>query len=230
MNFCNTLSSHPAQISVCTRSTAVVNDRNVLFLSHFLTMPLLSTLRLHCAFPFIASSNRHSPALPTERDQHGNLNNIAVVKANVPEYDSNVQPYPEAVPNSPVESYDFSILPQEDHTTEPPMLPRLLASAPLDRVADEACHGTDFVRFNHMFSTNSDGTYGPHEVGTLASETRYKSKVITTILVTSTNKAQDQLAVPIQQPYRPNRTQPISIGNQPMGESQSLIMDALNNV
>lgn len=175
-------------------------------------------------------NNRHSPALPTKRDQHGNLNNIVVVKAHVPEYDSNVQAYPEAVPNSPVESYDFSILPQEDHTTEPPTLPRLLASAPLDRVTDEACTGTDFVRFNHVFATNSDAVYGPHEVRTLASEARYKNKVITTILMTTKSKTQESLAVPIQQQFRPNRTQPIPIGNQSMGESQSLILDALNNV
>lgn len=185
-------------------------------------------------YKFIVDGNwKHSPALPTERDQHGNLNNIVVVKANVPEYDSNVQPYPDKIPNSPVESYDFSILPQEDHTTEPPMLPRLLASAPLDRVTDKACHGADFVRFNHMFSTNSDSVYGPQDLYTLASETRYKNKVITTILITSPNKAQDQVAVPIQHSYRPERTDPLPITNQPMGESQSsqtLIFDALNNV
>lgn len=182
------------------------------------------------------SYRRHSPALPTERDQHGNLNNIVVVKPQVPEYDSNVQAYPDNVPDSPIESYDYSIIPQEDQNTEPPTLPRLLSTAPLDRFAVCCRTGTDFVRINHVYGTSADSAYGSNEIRTMATESRYKNKIITTILVASRNKVS---TVPLGLPIapRPNRTHPLPMGDlqdggaiQPMGESQSLILDALNNV
>lgn len=181
------------------------------------------------------SQNRHSPAYSTGRDQHGNLNNVVVVKPQILEYDSNVLPFSDTYPNSPVESYDYSILPQEDHTTEPPTLPNLLASAPLDTLTDKRCNGTDFVRYNHIFSIRPDVPHRPSEIRTMASELRYKSKVITTILITAKNKAHSPIGLPT--PFRPNRTHPISFPQQhdrstvrPMGETQSLILDALNNV
>lgn len=188
-------------------------------------------------FKFIVDGNwKHSPALPTERDQHGNLNNIVVVKPQVPEYDSNVQAYPDNLPDSPIESYDYSIIPQEDQNTEPPALPRLLSSAPVDRFNICTRTGTDFVRFNHVFGTSADAAYGGNEIRTMATESRYKTKIITTILITARSKV-GSVPLGMSIPPRPNRTHPQPMGDhqdtgsiQPMGESQSLILDALNNV
>lgn len=186
--------------------------------------------------PIALSLCRHSPALPTACDQHGNMNNVVTVKEQVPEYDSNMQLHIENLSTSPAESYNFSIFPQEDRTTEPPAMPRLLAGAPLDSLTDSATGGADFVRFNHMFATNCDAIYGSNQIRTMASETRYKSKVITTILITSKIKVHAQHGQKWQA-LRPNRTEPILIGShtregtmQEMAESQSLILDALNNV
>lgn len=92
--------------------------------------------------------------------------------------------------------------------------------------------GTDFVRLNHIFGTKSELSYGPSDIRTMASEVRYKSKVITTILVTSRSKTQRTLGLP-SQAYQGSRTQPIPIGAPQIpsiSETQSLLLDALNNV
>lgn len=92
--------------------------------------------------------------------------------------------------------------------------------------------GTDFVRLNHMFLIDSDSTYGSEQTRSLATEQRFKEKIITTILVTTKGRVPQQEEMS-QQPYTESQTQPIPIQEapmQPMSESQSLLLDALNNV
>lgn len=179
-------------------------------------------------------TNRHNPAYPTETDQHGNLNNIIKVVAKRPEYNCDEPLMPISEASSPRESYDYSTLPQEDHATEPPTLPRLLASAPLNKSLSSGGGGTDFVRLNHIFETNSDVVYGANEVRTIACEIRYKSKIITTVLVMSKRKVVAQGLLSEQQAFENNTGQANSGMTTPaglsLGESQSLILDALNNV
>lgn len=128
------------------------------------------------------------------------------------------------IARSPAESYDYSILPQEDHSTEPPTLPRMLTSVPLDRYARPNAPSPDFVRLNHIFEVKSDTVYGPGEVRTIATETRYKSKIITSILIARKTK---HPSFPSQSIHHSRGS---SSGTIPHGESQTLIMDALNNV
>lgn len=180
----------------------------------------------------LTQHNRHSPSDPTGRDPNGNLNNVIVVTPQLPEYDSNDPLDTETQARSPVESYDYSTLPEEDHTTEPPSLPRILASAPIDRRSHSFMSGTDFVRLNHMFLIDSDSTYGPGQTRSLATEQRFKEKIITTILVTTKGRVSHHEGMS-QQSYTGRRSQPIPIQEapmQPMSESQSLLLDALNNV
>lgn len=140
------------------------------------------------------------------------------------EYDSDPPLHTDDLARSPMDSYNFSIFPQEDHTTEPPALPRMLTAARLDRIPNGSVSGTDFVRLNHVFETNSDPVYGRDVVATLAAETRYKSKVVTTILIAAKRGAQFA-------PTQHNATSStMHTRVPPLGESQSLILDALNNV
>ena len=181
---------------------------------------------------FFSQTIRHSPAQPTERDQHGNLNNVITVTPPMPEYDTNEPIISEEIASSPLSSYDYSMLPQEDHTTEPPMLPKLLSRAPFDRRA-RGCDGTDFVRLNHMFNTKSGQPFGARdrELRTLASEVRYKSKVITTILVTSKSKVLNMVDLPAQISQAADDSDRMDDQrNMSLGESRSLLLDALNNV
>lgn len=175
--------------------------------------------------------------MPTERDQHGNLNNVVVVKAQVPEYDSNTPLHSDLLSTSPIESYDFSLLPQEDHTTEPPTLPRLLSRVPFDQMSSEPCEGVNFVRLNHMYSAKSDRVYGCDEVRTLATETRYKAKVVTTILIAAKNTVASSMNLNAARPYGHKTVQRLSTSQSTLSsvppkndESRSLILDALNNV
>lgn len=171
--------------------------------------------------------------MPTATDQHGNLNNVITVTFHLPEYDSTDPLNDEDLAGSPVESYDFSLISQEDQTTEPPTMPRLLATAPIDRKSGSYICGTDFVRLNHVFATKSDLSFNANDVRTLATEHRFKAKVITTILVTMKRKAETYSALPGQRAYATSQAQPIPTGEAPtqsLGESQSLILDALNNV
>lgn len=134
---------------------------------------------------------------------------------------------------SPAESYDYSILPQEDHATEPPTLPRMLTSVPLDRYARPNAPTPDFVRLNHIFETNSAGAYGSDEVRTMATETRYKSKVVTTILIankSSLSHPPNQYSTHHHHHHHQSRDAASPGAIPSHGESQSLIMDALNNV
>lgn len=151
----------------------------------------------------------------------------------MPEYDSNDPLVPEALASSPIETYDFSMIPQEDHSSEPPMLPRLLASAPMD-YPGLAANGTTFVRLNHIFGTKTDQRYGSRnrDLRTMASEVRYRSTVITTILVTPRSKS--MIPMDFQQgEFADDRTHSVPMDEPSipsLGESQSLLLDALNNV
>ena len=119
------------------------------------------------------------------------MNNVVDVAPQVPEYDANEPLIGDLEARSPVDSYNFTILPKEDHTTEPPTLPRLLHSRPFNSVSP-SMSGTDFVKLNHIFSTRGDPTNSDNNnVRTLATEARYKSKVVTTVLVTTIKKTME---------------------------------------
>lgn len=179
---------------------------------------ILTCLLRQCTFP------RHSPSLPTERDGHGNINNVITIVARPKEFDD-TDSSNDDVARSPAESYDYSILPQEDHATEPPTLPRMLSSVPLDQYARPNAATPDFVRLNHIFEAKSDAVYGPGEVRTIATEMRYKTKMITTILIARKAKHPSYASQAI------HHSRSSSSGAiPPHGESQTLIMDAFNNV
>lgn len=167
-------------------------------------------------------AHRHNPATPTQRDESGNLNNLITIRNEKPEFDSNAGPH-ESEAGSPMASYDFSMLPQEDHATEPPTLPRMLISVPLDRFSRPSAMTTDFVRLGHIFETDCSTIYDDNQVRTMATEVRHKSKLITTILVMPRTKPS------LNTSFVHNRSSAHGAVSS-AGESHSLILDALNNV
>ncbi|CAN8072958.1 unnamed protein product [Agarophyton chilense] len=183
-------------------------------------------------YKFIVDGNwKHNPLDSTARDPHGNLNNVITVSAQPPEYDSNEPLNVDELSRSPMESYNYTILEEEDHTTEAPSLPRILSSAPIDRRPRAHLSGTDFVRLNHLYLIHGECSYGPGQTRTMATERRFKDKVITTVLLTTSGRfVPDSMS---EQPYGGVRSQPIPIPNasaEVMSESHSLLLDALNNV
>lgn len=230
------------------------SDRLYLFLFiHVLHRPISNDIPYFVLF--LSRLCRHSSSLPSEQDSHGNLNNVITVVARPKEFDSNDLPHEETI--APDDNYDFSILPQEDHATEPPNLPRMLSSAPLDRYARPNAPTPDFVRLNHVFETDTSAVYGPNQMRTVATELRYKSKIITTVLLTTKSKiipsipshpqtqqqyqAHSQHQNHLQQRYQPQPHHSqlgqqqqyhatSSPANVTQNDSQTLLMDALNNV
>jgi hypothetical protein len=155
-------------------------------------------------FKFIVDGNwKHSSTLPTETDQHGNLNNVVIVSPHLPEYDSNAPPGGEGGPPSPIESYDFSMPQHEDYTVEPMALPPLFKAAPVDpkMVADgERVNPSAYVAINHLYDAAADFAADP--IMTMATVIRYKSnRFVTTVMVSNTAVA-------------PPRSQPVAIPQQ----------------
>mmetsp|Transcript_9933 Transcript_9933/g.17897 ORF Transcript_9933/g.17897 Transcript_9933/m.17897 type:complete len:327 (+) Transcript_9933:63-1043(+) len=78
----------------------------------------------HFQYKFIVDGEwRHCGLQPTERDDHGNINNVVDIKPRLSEFDI---PEPIAITNrpmSPFESYDFSMPAPEEYAIDPPQLP-----------------------------------------------------------------------------------------------------------
>lgn len=138
-------------------------------------------------YKFIVDGNwKHNPALSTETDQHGNLNNVVLVSPQYPEYDSNEPLSATGGPPSPIESYDFSMPAHEDYAVEPTLLPSLFKVAPLtpDEVGVRSPNPSFYVALNHLFHVDPEDYHVP--VKTVASINRYKAtKLITTVMVLS---------------------------------------------
>jgi len=85
---------------------------------------ILSLPAGHFQYKFIVDGEwRHSPSLPVERDEHGNMNNMIEVKPHISEFDR-PDPLPGIQrPTSPFESYDFSMPAPEEYAIDPPQLP-----------------------------------------------------------------------------------------------------------
>lgn len=136
-------------------------------------------------FKFVVDGNwRHNPALSTETDQHGNLNNIVVVSPHYPEYDSNEPLGGVGGPPSPVESYDFSMPAHEDYAVEPVALPSLFKVAPLEpsHSVSGSPNPSLYVALNHLFHIDPEEC--PVSTKTVASINRYKTnKFVTTVMV-----------------------------------------------
>lgn len=139
---------------------------------------------------------RHNPSVETQTDQHGNLNNILHVAAQRPEYDVN-EDAEKAAPQSPPDSYDFTIMPREDALGEPPLLPTLLHMSSADLLSERIPPTSAYVCVDHLFSSkliydsrtaaegcNFFNLHGPpQEYATITHTRRYKTKLITTIMV-----------------------------------------------
>lgn len=142
---------------------------------------LANSLFLAFSFPI----DRHSPSLPTETDQHGNLNNIVSVAPHLPEYDSNLPPVGANEPPSPVESYDFSMPSNGDYTAEPMVMPSLFKISTLDdNISEqkEKSNPSGYVCLNHLFDVGSSSPTDP--IKTMATVQRYKvDKFITTVMI-----------------------------------------------
>jgi Glycogen recognition site of AMP-activated protein kinase len=138
-------------------------------------------------FKFIVDGNwKHSSALSTETDQHGNLNNIVAVSPHLPEYDSNAPPSGGGGPPSPVESYDFSMPQHEDYTVEPMVLPTLFKAAPVSRNVAEGAplNPSAYVTINHLYDAAADFATDP--IKTMATVVRYKAnKFVTSVMITN---------------------------------------------
>lgn len=155
----------------------------------------------------------------------------------MPEYDSNELPHDD-LPNSPVESYDYSLFPQEDHASEPPALPRMLTAIPLDSLSVHSTLSSEFVRLNHVFESKSasPSPFSGGGVRTIATELRHKSKVITAVLVTPRQRtASLSPSASFRAPSPVAAGSDVHTGSGSAvipshGETQALILDALNNV
>jgi 5'-AMP-activated protein kinase, regulatory beta subunit len=142
-------------------------------------------------YKFIVDGNwKHSSSLPTETDQHGNLNNVVIVSPHFPEYDSNVPLTGLSGPPSPIESYDLSMPAKEDYSVEPAALPPLFKSAPLNpQIYDPGpLNPTAYVCLNHLFSAAPE--HPAEQTRTVATVHRYKSnKYVTTVMIVNTNSS-----------------------------------------
>jgi 5'-AMP-activated protein kinase, regulatory beta subunit len=136
-------------------------------------------------YKFIVDGNwKHSPSLPTETDQHGNLNNVVIVSPHFPEYDSNAPLTGLSGPPSPIESYDRSMPAKEDYSVEPAALPPLFKSAPLNPQIYEAgpLNPAAYVCLNHLFSAAPE--HPAEQTRTVATVHRYKSnRYVTTVMI-----------------------------------------------
>lgn len=157
-------------------------------------------------YKFIVDGNwKHSPALPCETDQHGNVNNCISVSPHLPEYDSNQLPTNIGGPPSPVESYDFSMPAQEDYSAEPMALPILFKSMhpdplPVPQAEDVNHNPASYVALNHTYAVAASHPSEP--VRTLCTMSRYKTdKYVTTVLIINSNTTPTiPVAVPVAQP------------------------------
>lgn len=156
-------------------------------------------------YKFIVDGNwKHSPALPCETDQHGNVNNCINVSPHLPEYDSNQPPTNIGGPPSPIESYDFSMPAQEDYSVEPMALPMLFKSMhpdplPLPQAEDVPHNPASYVALNHTYAVAPSHPAEP--IRTLCTMSRYKTdKYVTTVLVINATSSQTMpVSVPVGQ-------------------------------
>ncbi|KAA8499601.1 SNF1-related protein kinase regulatory subunit beta-2 [Porphyridium purpureum] len=113
-------------------------------------------LSLQCGrfqYKFIVDGEwRHCASQPTERDEHGNVNNMVEVRPHVSEFDLPDIQTGLRRPPSPIESYDFSMPAPEEYAIDPPQLPPHYHSVVLNQSASSVAaqqknmHATAVVR------------------------------------------------------------------------------------
>lgn len=121
----------------------------------------------------------------------------------------------EMTPQSPRDSFNFSVISTEESRGEPPLLPTFLNIQTDDLVSERMPPSTAYVRVDHLFSSkliyhsrkaqedcNLVNLHGPGEDYTTLTQTRrYKSKLITTIMV-----------APPKRPYFSNSVNELVVG------------------
>lgn len=143
-------------------------------------------------YKYIVDGNwMHNKSLPTETDQHGNLNNIIDVRPQRQEFDDDRDDNADSCTTfemSPPSSFDFSMSSHGGGRIEPPDLPPFLTVPPVS--GEQLPPPTSSVTYNHLYSSRLSYRHtSPHvcppqqDYRTLALTKRYKSKLITTLLV-----------------------------------------------
>ncbi len=149
-------------------------------------------------YKYIVDGNwMHNKSLPTKTDQHGNLNNIINVCPQRPEFDDvgdENEDTHASFDSSPPSSFDFSMSSHGGVRTEPPDLPGFLSIPP--PAGERLPPPTASVTYNHLYSSRLVYRHGSphisppqHDYRTLSLTKRYKTKLITTLLVSPAHTA-----------------------------------------